>query len=230
MATTITDELVLLIRAEATQALKELGSYRSAVNEMGNAHKGANEKVHSAKKGIDDNAAAMSNAKKAIKEVDQSTSNYGENLGTVDKAQKVTSAGARTMGSAIKSAIAPIALITGSVLFLKKIVSEASDAYAKSEGESRKFSITYSDVTKEANMAAKSWAETFDYAESTAKAVLGSAGDIFTGMGMAGDSALALADKTAYLGGALSKLNPQLGSAEEATQALITATTGEREL
>lgn len=229
MATTITDELVLLIKAEATQALKELGSYKAAINDMGNAHKSVNEKVTASKKEVNENASAMSNARKAIKEVDLSTSNYGENLQTVNKAQQVTSAGARTMGAAIKSAIAPIALITGSVLFMKRILSDASEAYAKSEGESRKFSITYKDVADEANVAAKSWAETFDYAESTAKEVLGSAGDIFTGMGMAGDSALDLAGQTAYLGGALSKLNPQLGSAEEATQALITATTGERE-
>lgn len=180
LAVQITDELRLLIKAEAEQAIKETREYKNSVDGAESAQR-----------------KMAGSAKQVAKQM----------LGTV---------------AAYASAGAAIAAVT-------RYVREASEAYTQAQGDIRKFEITYSDVLKEAEEVTREWADTFDYARSTAKQVLGSAGDIYTGMGLTSSAALELADQTAYLGGALSKLNPQLGSAAEATQALITATTGERE-
>lgn len=180
MSVVITDELRLLIRAEAEQAIKEVSSYRTGVMGAASAHKDFSQ-----------------TAKSVSRELLSSLGIYA------------------SVGAAVSGII--------------RYAGQASDAFTESQGEIRKFEITYRDVLKEAEQVTSSWAETFNYAESTAKQVLGSAGDIYTGMGIAAEGALGLADRTAYLGGALSKLNPQLGSAADATQALISSATGERE-
>jgi hypothetical protein len=180
LAVQITDELRLLIKAEAAQAIKETREYKNSVD-------GA------------------------------------------DVAQKKMAGSAKQVAKQMLGSVAAYASAGAAIAAVTRYVREASDAYTQAQGDVRKFEITYSDVLKEAEEVTREWADTFDYAQSTAKQVLGSAGDIYTGMGLTSSAALELADQTAYLGGALSKLNPQLGSAAEATQALITATTGERE-
>ena len=264
MATIITDELRLLIKAEAAEAVKELGSYKAALAEIESAQKAVGNSSDAATSDMKEQNQAMKEAKKAIsdaedetktlagslssagkeagkqtgaikdssaahKQAGKSSAGYATGLKQVDNAQSVVKVGAVAMGKAILGALAPIAIVLKTMQLIKDMTIDANAAYAESEGEARKFSITYRDVAEDAEEAAKYWADTFKYAESTAMSVLGSAGDMYTGMGMSGEAALKLAERTTYLGGALSKLNPQIGSASEATKALITATTGERE-
>lgn len=264
MADIITDELRLLIKAEAGEAIKELGSYKTALTELDAANKSVGHSSDNTTSDIKDQTQAMKEAKAAIANAESeaaalagSLSSVGEEAGKqndaikgsstahasaakgsqayatglkqVNNAQTVVKTGALAMGKALLVALGPIATITGTIMLIKNLIGDANEAYAQSEGEARKFAITYRDVAKDAEEAAKDWADTFKYAESTAKSVLGSAGDMYTGMGMSGEAALKLAERTTYLGGALSKLNPQIGSASDATKALITATTGERE-
>lgn len=177
MAQYITDELLLLIRAEADKAIKEAQKYGAAVD-----------------------GAEKSN-KKFI---------------NTEKLKK------KALQTGKLAALAAAAAMV-------KYAYDSEMAFAQAQGEARKFAITFADSLREAEQVAKAWAGTFGYAESSARALIGSAGDIFTGMGMAGSAALDLADKTAYLGGALSKFSPQTGSAADAVQALVSATTGERE-
>lgn len=176
-----------------------------------------------------DYQAVVAKAKATNEAAAKGTLSYSQSLEHVNTAQSVVKTGALAMGKALLVALGPIATITGTIMLIKNFIGDANEAYAQSEGEARKFAITYRDVAEDAEEAAKDWADTFKYAESTAKSVLGSAGDMYTGMGMSGEAALKLAERTTYLGGALSKLNPQIGSASDATKALITATTGERE-
>jgi len=264
MADIITDELRLLIKAEAGEAIKELGSYKTALTELDAANKSVGHSSDNTTSDIKDQTQAMKEAKAALANAESeahslagSLSSVGEEAGKqndaikgsstaqasaakgsqayatglkqVNNAQTVVKTGALAMGKALLLALGPIATITGTIMLIKNYIGDANEAYAQSEGEARKFAITYRDVAKDAEEAAKDWADTFKYAESTAQSVLGSAGDMYTGMGMSGEAALALAERTTYLGGALSKLNPQIGSASDATKALITATTGERE-
>ena len=236
MATIITDELKLLITAEAEAAIRELGSYKTALNELDAAHKQASTQSDQTTKTIDEQTVSMKEAEAAIKDASEATRDAGDTtkqytsgLDKVDDAQTVVKVGAKEMGKALLAAFGPIAIVLKTLQVVKEFTVDSAAAYAEAQGEARKFSITYRDVAKDAEEAAKSWASTFGYAESTAQSVLGSAGDMYTGMGMSGEAALALAERTTYLGGALSKLNPQIGSASEATRALITATTGERE-
>lgn len=176
-----------------------------------------------------DYQAVVAKAKATTEAAAKGTLSYSQGLEHVNTAQSVVKTGALAMGKALLVALGPIATITGTIMLIKNFIGDANEAYAQSEGEARKFAITYRDVAEDAEEAARDWADTFKYAESTAKSVLGSAGDMYTGMGMSGEAALKLAERTTYLGGALSKLNPQIGSASDATKALITATTGERE-
>lgn len=264
MATIITDELRLLIRAEAAEAIKELGSYKQALSELDAANKAVGNSSDNTTSDINDQTQAMKEAKAAIADAEAESSSLADSLSSVEKeagkqnaaikesssahskagkssegyasglkqantAQAAVKVGAMAMGKAILGALAPVAVVMKTWQTIKDLTIDSNEAYAQSEGEARKFAITYRDVAKDAEEAAKDWANTFKYAESTAKSVLGSAGDIYTGMGMAGEEALRLASRTTYLGGALSKLNPQLGSASDATKALITASTGERE-
>lgn len=180
MSVVITDELRLLIKAEAEQAIRETKTYR-------------------------------------------------ENVKGATKAHADLSISAKSVTKDLLSSIGAYASVGAAMTALIRYGTQASAVYTETQGDIRKFEITYRDVLKEAEGVTLSWAKTFNYAESTAKKIMGSAGDIYTGMGIAASGALDLADQTAYLGGALSKLNPQLGSAAEATQALISGATGERE-
>ncbi|MGD1832495.1 MAG: SHOCT domain-containing protein [Sphaerochaetaceae bacterium] len=236
MATIITDELKLLITAEAEAAIRELGSYKNALSDLDAANKSASTTSSDTTRNIDEQTISMKEAEAAIKDASDATrkaetssKSYSSGLKGVDNAQTTVQVGAKAMGKAILGALAPIAIAMKTFQVMKDLTLDSAAAYAEAQGEARKFSITYRDVAEDAEEAAKYWAETFGYAESSAKSVLGSAGDMYTGMGMSGEAALALAERTTYLGGALSKLNPQIGSASEATRALITATTGERE-
>ncbi len=236
MATIITDELKLLITAEAEAAIRELGSYKNALSDLDAANKSASTTSSDTTRNIDEQTISMKEAEAAIKDASDATrkaetssKSYSSGLKSVDNAQTTVQVGAKAMGKAILGALAPIAIAMKTFQIMKDLTLDSAAAYAEAQGEARKFSITYRDVAEDAEEAAKYWAETFGYAESSAKSVLGSAGDMYTGMGMSGEAALSLAERTTYLGGALSKLNPQIGFASEATRALITATTGERE-
>lgn len=222
MAVTITDELRLLIRAEADQAIKETKAYQTNINELHKSHKKLAADSKDVGRQITKTTGVTTTA------ADKSGKLRSQVDGLADSHQKLGS-GAQAVKKQLVQTLGVYASAGAAVALMTKYVRDAERAFTTHQGEARKFQITYREVFGEAEAVAKEWADTFLYAESTAMKVIGSAGDIYTGMGMAADSALDLSERTAYLGGALSKLNPQLGSAADATDALITATLGERE-
>lgn len=90
-----------------------------------------------------------------------------------------------------------------------------------------KFDVVFGDVGKEAEAVAQDLRNNFGLAESSAKDLLSSTGDMLTGFGMSGDAALDLAEKTNKLAVDLASFTNIEGGAERASRSLTKALLGE---
>lgn len=113
----------------------------------------------------------------------------------------------------------PFGLLSGAAL------KAASD----SEETLNKFSVVFQDVSNDAEMAAQSLAEGFGLAQDKAKGLLADTGDLLTGFGFTGESALKLSSQVQALAVDLASFTNFSGGAEGASQALTKALLGERE-
>ena len=142
--------------------------------------------------------------------------------GQTDKLTKSS----KSMGAMLKKVAGP-AIIGAVILGALKMGKEFAKAASNAEEISSKFGIVFGDISSEANSMAKSLADDFDLAGSTAEALLGNTGDLLTGFNLTQDAALALSDTTNRLAldlGSLQNAHP-----EDVSKALISAFTGERE-
>ena len=101
----------------------------------------------------------------------------------------------------------------------------ASDA----EETSNKFGVVFQDVRGEADETARNLAQNFGLAQDKAQALLADTGDLLTGFGFTGDSALSLSKQVQELAVDLASFTNFSGGAEGASQALTKALLGERE-
>jgi len=108
---------------------------------------------------------------------------------------------------------------------LYKMTQDASDA----QEIFNKFDVVFGDVSDQAQGVAMDLRNNFGLAESSAKDLLASTGDMLTGFGMTGKQALDLAEKTNKLAVDLTSFNDIEGGAERASKALTKALLGERE-
>ncbi|GAH46270.1 unnamed protein product, partial [marine sediment metagenome] len=129
--------------------------------------------------------------------------------------QKVTQAG-KAMTIAVT-----LPLVALSTLAIKL----ASDA----EEIGSKFEVVFRDIADDAERAAKSFAKNFDLADSTAKDLLGTTGDLLTGFGFSQEQALDLAEQVNVLAGDLTSLSNVKGGVRQASLALTKGLLGERE-
>jgi len=106
-----------------------------------------------------------------------------------------------------------------------KMTQQASDA----QEIFNKFDVVFKDVGKQAQAVAMDLRNNFGLAESSAKDLLSSTGDMLTGFGLSGKAALDLADKTNKLAVDLASFTNYSGGAEGASKALTKALLGERE-
>lgn len=113
----------------------------------------------------------------------------------------------------------PIGLISGAA------IKAASDA----EEISSKFSTVFKDISIEADKTANNIAKNFGISSVKAKELLGDTGDLLTGFGFAGDSALDLSKRVNELAVDLASFTNFSGGAEGASKALTKALLGERE-
>lgn len=113
----------------------------------------------------------------------------------------------------------PIALLGAS------FIKAASDA----EETASKFSVVFQDVSKESEQTARNLAKDFGLSTSKAKELLGDTGDLLTGFGFTGKSALDLSKKVNQLAVDLASFTNFSGGAEGASKALTKALLGERE-
>lgn len=92
-----------------------------------------------------------------------------------------------------------------------------------------RFDVVFGDVSDAAEEVAQDLRNNFGLAESSAKDLLSSTGDMLTGFGMSGEAALDLAEKTNKLAVDLASFTNIEGGAERASKALTKALLGERE-
>ncbi|MHA1853379.1 MAG: phage tail tape measure protein, partial [Candidatus Heimdallarchaeaceae archaeon] len=124
-----------------------------------------------------------------------------------------------------KMAVAGTAAFIGVGAGIYKATQQATDA----QEIFNKFDVVFKDVGKEAEEVAKNLRNNFGLAESSAKDLLSATGDMLTGFGLSGESALDLSKKTQELAVDLASFTNIEGGAERASQALTKALLGERE-
>jgi hypothetical protein len=106
-----------------------------------------------------------------------------------------------------------------------KLIKAASDA----QETLSKFDTVFKDVRGEAEKTAKSLAKNFGLSSVAAKKLLGDTGDLLTGFGFTGKSALDLSKQVNELAVDLASFTNFVGGAEGASKALTKALLGERE-
>ena len=130
------------------------------------------------------------------------------------------------VGRAAKQAAAGIALVgAAAAAAAVKFIGFASSA----EEVSTKFDAVFAASGKAADSVASDLANSFGLADSTAKELLSSTGDILTGFGFTSDEALDLSDKVARLGSDLASFTNFSKGASGASAALTKLLLGETE-
>lgn len=108
-------------------------------------------------------------------------------------------------------------------------VFKATQSAINAKETFNKFDVVFKDVSKQSNDVAQDLRDNFGLAESSAKDLLASTGDMLTGFGMSGGAALDLAEKTNKLAVDLASFTNIEGGAQRASKALTKALLGERE-
>jgi hypothetical protein len=108
--------------------------------------------------------------------------------------------------------------------------SGASIKFASDAEETlNKFAVVFGDVRSEADETARNLAQNFGLAQDKAQALLADTGDLLSGFGFTGESALSLSKQVQELAVDLASFTNFSGGAEGASQALTKALLGERE-
>lgn len=108
---------------------------------------------------------------------------------------------------------------------LGMMVKKASDA----QEITAKFGTVFQDVFEDAEKSAKNLADSYGLSSVAAKEMLSSTGDLLSGLGVAGDVALSLSERTQQLAVDLASFTNFSGGAKGASEALTKAMLGERE-
>lgn len=108
-------------------------------------------------------------------------------------------------------------------------IYKATQSASSAQEIFNRFDVVFGDVSDSAEQVAQDLRNNFGLAESSAKDLLSSTGDMLTGFGMSGEAALDLAEKTNKLAVDLASFTNIEGGAERASKALTKALLGERE-
>lgn len=155
-----------------------------------------------------------------IRRFDKKIGDIKDKTEGITKNMKKMAQGIRNTGAIMTAAATvPIALLG------KAMVDAASDA----QESGAKFRVVFKDVGKQAETTADKLAHDFDIADSTARELLGSTGDLATGFGFTAEQALSLADRTNRLAGDLAAFQNIEGGAAEAGFKLTKGILGETE-
>ena len=144
----------------------------------------------------------------------------GDNSG-INKKIKETESSFKRMAKVVGTAIAGI----GFLQITKKLVRIASDA----EETASKFGAVFSNISDDANAAAKNLVDNFGLSSTAAKKLLSDTGDLLTGFGFTQETALDLSSQLNTLAVDLASFTNYSGGAAGASAALTKALLGERE-
>jgi len=165
--------------------------------------------------------AGAYNIGKLVWQITGDTSGIKRSLSDTENSAKKTAGTLSGIASTIKSAFA----IGAVVMFGKSIAKAASDA----QETSQKFGVVFSKIQDDAQKAAKSLQEEFNFSSQAAMELLSGTGNLLQGLGYTQDAALGMSEKIAQLGSDLTSMNNYAGGAAEATKILTKALLGERE-
>jgi len=143
-------------------------------------------------------------------------------------AEKDTKSAAQSMGQSFKKVFATLGIglaVREIVQLIKSFKSAASDA----EEISSKFGSVFENVKESAKSTASLFSREFKLADTTAKEMLGTTGDLLVGFGFAEDQALSLSDKVNRLAVDVASFSNYSGGAKGASEALTKALLGETE-
>lgn len=134
--------------------------------------------------------------------------------------------------SSTKSMIKYTAAITGAYIAVNKMVTVAkvwAKAASDAEEITGKYNAVFKNMGAEGGRAAKSLADNYGLADSTAKKLLSTTGDLLTGFGFSQSAALDLSEQVNSLAADLASFTNFEGGAEGAGMALTKAMLGETE-
>lgn len=146
----------------------------------------------------------------------------------IDKSLKSANKSAEETGkkfSGIGGIIAKAFAIGAVVAFGKSIAKAGSDA----QETAQKFGVVFSTIQEDAQKAAKSLAQEFNFSNNAAMELLAGTGNLLEGLGYTQTEALKMSESIAQLGSDLTSMNNYAGGAAEATRILTKALLGERE-
>lgn len=165
------------------------------------------------KLGFQTDMAKMRQFDKKIGDLKQNVKGLSGNLGEVSR-------NVRNFGAGLSLFLTAPILLLG-----KSFITAASDA----EESRQKFGVVFKDIAAEAEKTADKLAKGFGLAGTTARELLGDTGDLLTGFGFTGESALNLSKQVNELAVDLASFTNFSGGAEGASKALTKALLGERE-
>jgi len=160
------------------------------------------------------------NLKKTASQVKKSASKSVSAFKKFGKSIDTTAKKAKDLGKSLFLKLTlPVGLLGGA------FIKAASDA----EEISSKFGTVFQNISNEADQTANNLAKNFGLSSVKAKELLGDTGDLLTGFGFTGESALDLSKRVNELAVDLASFTNFSGGAEGASKALTKALLGERE-
>ena len=160
--------------------------------------------------------------------VDAKVSQAVRDLQRVDKSIDNTSKSTSKLKDTFKALAGPVAI--GAVIIgLGRMASATIKAASNAEETNNKFKVVFKDISKESQIAATNLSKNFGLSSNAAKTLLSDTGDLLTGFGFTGKSALDLSTQVNELAVDLASFTNFSGGAEGASAALTKALLGERE-
>lgn len=156
----------------------------------------------------------------ALERFDDQVGALRTKVNTVGQNLDAVATGARAFGTRLSAFVTlPLVGAAGAAL---KLASDAEEIDSK-------FATVFASVSKNANTASKDLARNYGLSSSSAKELLSDTGDLLTGFGFTGESALNLSTQVQQLAVDLASFTNFSGGAQGASQALTKALLGERE-
>jgi len=141
------------------------------------------------------------------------------------KANKSTKSIGDSISDIGKKAIGIYTAIKGLNFVFNDLIGAASDF----EETNNKFKVVFQEVAEEAEQMSNTLVQSYGLSTLESKTLLSATGDLLTGLGMTGESALDLSGQVQKLAVDLASFANVEGGAERASQALTAALLGERE-
>ena len=162
--------------------------------------------------------------------IEAKVDNALKNLKSVDTQTGKTEKGFTKFTKFLSSSGVGAFLAVGTaVAMTTKYLKESEEAARNAEEVYAKYATVFETIGADAEASAERFADSFGLAESTAKQLLGTTGDLLVGMGATETQSLALSEKVNTLAADLASFSNIEGGTERASHALTSALLGERE-